>query len=131
MRKAFPALLLLLFVLAGGAWQGQAAAPVETPPGQAQGTSHGGPVVPVLLGIVVILVAAKLGGELFERIGQPAVLGELLLGMLLGNLALFGFDDFEFLGNLQGIEILAQLGVILLLFQVGLESNVGEMLSVG
>lgn len=131
MRKALPALLLLLFVLAGGAWQGQAAAPVEAPPGQAQGTSHGGPVVPVLLGIVVILIAAKLGGELFERIGQPAVLGELLLGMLLGNLALFGFNDFEFLGNLQGIEILAQLGVILLLFQVGLESNVREMLSVG
>jgi Kef-type K+ transport system membrane component KefB len=129
MRKAFPALLLLLFVLAGGAWQVQAAAPVEAPAGE--GTSHGGPVVPVLLGIVVILVAAKLGGELFERIGQPAVLGELLMGMLLGNLALLGFDAFEFLGNLQGIEILAQLGVILLLFQVGLESNVREMLSVG
>ena len=63
--------------------------------------------------------------------GQPAVLGELLFGMLLGNLALVGLGGLEFLETSPGIEILAQLGVILLLFQVGLESNVGEMLSVG
>jgi Kef-type K+ transport system membrane component KefB len=92
---------------------------------------HGGPVVPVLLGLVVILLAAKIGGEIFERLGQPAVLGELLAGILLGNLALVGFGGLEFLQGSAGIEILAQLGVILLLFQVGLESNVGEMLAVG
>ncbi len=92
---------------------------------------HGGPVVPVLLGLVVILLAAKIGGEVFERMGQPAVLGELLAGILLGNLELLGFGGLEFLSGSAGIEILAQLGVILLLFQVGLESNVGEMLSVG
>ena len=45
-------------------------------------------MVPVLLGLVVILLAAKIGGEVFERLGQPAVLGELLTGILLGNLAL-------------------------------------------
>jgi Kef-type K+ transport system membrane component KefB len=92
---------------------------------------HGGPVVPVLLGLVVILAAAKLGGEIFERMGQPAVLGELVLGILLGNMALLGFDGFEFLAANQGIEILAQLGVIILLFEVGLESNIHEMLEVG
>jgi Kef-type K+ transport system membrane component KefB len=92
---------------------------------------HGGPVVPVLLGLVVILAAAKLGGELFERIGQPAVLGELLFGMALGNLSLVGWGGFSFLATDPGLEILAQLGVILLLFQVGLESNVKEMMSVG
>jgi Kef-type K+ transport system membrane component KefB len=92
---------------------------------------HGGPVVPVLLGLVAILLAAKIGGEVFERLGQPAVLGELVFGIGLGNLALLGFGGLEFLGTSAGIEILAQLGVILLLFQVGLESNVGEMLSVG
>ena len=97
----------------------------------ADGAGHGGPVVPVLLGLVLILAAAKLGGELFERIGQPAVLGELIFGMVLGNLGLLGFRDLSFLGTSSGLEILAQLGVILLLFQVGLESNVGEMLSVG
>ncbi|HEY9420309.1 MAG TPA: cation:proton antiporter, partial [Thermoanaerobaculia bacterium] len=137
MRKALAALVLLGLVLVFGGWQETSAAPMSAAAAPAasteheEGTSHGGPVVPVLLGIVVILVAAKLGGEVFERIGQPAVLGELIMGMVLGNLALFGFDAFEFLGNLQGIEILAQLGVILLLFQVGLESNVKEMLSVG
>ncbi|HKI02848.1 MAG TPA: cation:proton antiporter [Thermoanaerobaculia bacterium] len=96
-----------------------------------EGGGHGGPVVPVLLGLVLILSAAKLGGEVFERIGQPAVLGELIVGMALGNLALLGFHGFELLRTDQGLEILAQLGVILLLFQVGLESNVEEMLSVG
>jgi Kef-type K+ transport system membrane component KefB len=93
--------------------------------------SHGGPVVPVLIGLVVILLAAKIGGEVFERLGQPPVLGELVFGILLGNLALLGFGGLEFLQSSPGLEILAQLGVILLLFQVGLESNVGEMLSVG
>ena len=92
---------------------------------------HGGPVVPVLLGLVIVLGAAKLGGELFERLGQPAVLGELVFGMVLGNLALAGFGGFRFLATDPGLEILAQLGVILLLFQVGLESNVQEMMSVG
>lgn len=95
------------------------------------GEGHGGPVVPVLLGLVVVLAAAKLGGELFERLGQPAVLGELIFGMILGSLGLFGITAFEFLRTNAGLEILAQLGVILLLFQVGLESNVKEMLSVG
>jgi Kef-type K+ transport system membrane component KefB len=96
-----------------------------------EAASHGGPVVPVLLGLVVILVAAKIGGEVFERMGQPAVLGELLFGIVLGNLGLAGFQGVEFLQASAGIEILAQLGVILLLFQVGLESNVAEMMSVG
>jgi len=95
------------------------------------GEGHGGPVVPVLLGLVIILAAAKVGGELFERIGQPAVLGELIFGIALGNLVLLGYDGLEFLTANPGIEILAQIGVILLLFEVGLESNVQEMLSVG
>ncbi|HEV8579547.1 MAG TPA: cation:proton antiporter [Thermoanaerobaculia bacterium] len=122
MRRTIVALILLgLLVGLGSA----AAAPAESSGG------HGGPVVPVLLGLVIILMAAKLGGELFERIGQPAVLGELIFGMALGNLVLLGFGGLELLRTAQGLEILAQLGVILLLFQVGLESNVTEMLSVG
>ena len=88
-------------------------------------------MVPVLIGLAIILAAAKIGGEIFERIGQPAVLGELVMGVVLGNIALLGWDGFEFLGTNTGIEILAQIGVILLLFDVGLESNVKEMLSVG
>src|SRR5436309_4820894 len=123
MREAVSALVLLGLFLAARGWSLRS----ET----ADGAGHGGPVVPVLLGLVVILVAAKVGGEIFERMGQPAVLGELLFGMVLGNLALLGFGRLEFLQTSVGVEILAQLGVILLLFQVGLESNVHEMLSVG
>jgi Kef-type K+ transport system membrane component KefB len=123
MRKAVPALVLFGSFLAFRAW----GLPAET----ADGAGHGGPVVPVLLGLVVILVAAKIGGEIFERMGQPAVLGELLFGMVLGNLSLLGIGHLEFLQSSVGIEVLAQLGVILLLFQVGLESNVHDMLSVG
>ncbi|HEX2253783.1 MAG TPA: cation:proton antiporter [Thermoanaerobaculia bacterium] len=96
-----------------------------------EGEGHGGPVVPVLLGLVIILLAAKLGGALFERFGQPAVLGELIFGVLLGNLTLVGYGGLEFLSTNLGIEILAQVGVVLLLFEVGLESNIQEMLSVG
>ena len=49
---------------------------------------HVNPVAPVLAGIVIILLLAKIGGDLFERISMPAVLGELLVGVLLGNAAL-------------------------------------------
>jgi len=92
---------------------------------------HTSPALPVLLGVIIILTAAKLGGALFERLHQPAVLGELIFGVLLGNLALLGYTGLEFLGENQGIAILAEVGVILLLFDVGLESNLDEMKSVG
>jgi Kef-type K+ transport system membrane component KefB len=85
----------------------------------------------VLAGVALILIAAKLGGELFERIGQPAVLGELVAGILVGNLALLGFHGLDFLKTNEVIGALAEIGVIILLFEVGLESNLGEMLAVG
>ncbi|HEX4964005.1 MAG TPA: cation:proton antiporter [Thermoanaerobaculia bacterium] len=100
-------------------------------PAAAAEHGHGGPVVPVLLGLILILAAAKLGGDLFERLGQPAVLGELLFGIVLGNLSLVGYGGLGFLATDPGLEILAQLGVILLLFQVGLESDVKDMVAVG
>jgi Kef-type K+ transport system membrane component KefB len=78
-----------------------------------------------------MLILAKLGGELFERIGQPAVLGELIAGIIIGNLALFGFTAAEPLKSDGVIAALAQIGVILLLFEVGLESDLGEMMEVG
>ena len=85
----------------------------------------------VLVGVAVILIAAKLCGELFERIGQPAVLGELVAGILLGNLVLFGFTAAEPLKSDPIISALAEIGVIILLFEVGLESNLSDMLEVG
>lgn len=85
----------------------------------------------VLVGLAVMLLVAKLGGELFERIKQPAVLGELIGGIVIGNLVLFGFTAVEPLKTSEVISALAQLGVILLLFEVGLESSIAEMLEVG
>jgi Kef-type K+ transport system membrane component KefB len=85
----------------------------------------------VLVGLAAMLIVAKLGGELFERIGQPAVLGELIGGIILGNLVLFGFTAAEPLKTNEVIAVLAEIGVIILLFEVGLESDLKEMMEVG
>jgi Kef-type K+ transport system membrane component KefB len=92
---------------------------------------HAGTVVRVLFGFVVVLLSAKLGGELAERLGQPEVLGELAAGMVLGNLALAGIPWFEALKNNEVLAIIAEIGVVLLLFQVGLESHMNQLLAVG
>jgi len=84
-----------------------------------------------LVGIAVMLVIAKLGSELFERMGQPTVLGELLAGIVLGNLVIFGFTAAEPLKTNGTIAALAEIGVIILLFEVGLESDLKEMVEVG
>jgi Kef-type K+ transport system membrane component KefB len=85
----------------------------------------------VLVGVAVMLVVAKIGGELFERLKQPAVLGELFAGVLIGNLVLLGFNGAEPLKTHETIAALAELGVIILLFEVGLESDLKEMVEVG
>lgn len=85
----------------------------------------------VLLALLVALVAAKLGGELLVRMGQPAVLGELILGIVVGNLALTGYHGLDFIAHDQPIEALAEIGIALLLFQVGLESDIRKMKQVG
>jgi len=92
---------------------------------------HADPIAAVVLSLAVILAAAKLGGELATRLGQPPVLGELLAGVLLGNLNLIGFQAVEPLKHAAAIDMLASLGVIILLFEVGLESTVSQMLKVG
>jgi Kef-type K+ transport system membrane component KefB len=98
----------------------------------AAGTAHGSDAVPtVLLALAFVLVAAKLAGELVERLGQPAVLGELLVGIVLGNAVLLGGPDASALAASETFTVLAELGAILLLFQVGLESTPKEMLAVG
>ena len=85
----------------------------------------------VLIGVAVMLVVAKLGGEIFERLRQPSVLGELFGGIILGNLVIFGFQGAEPLKTSETIAALAELGVIILLFEVGLESDLKEMIEVG
>lgn len=80
--------------------------------------------------IAVILIAAKIGC-LVDRVGQPMVLGELLMGIVLGNLALAGFNLFEPIASDEIMMFLAELGVVVLLFQIGLESSVQSMMKVG
>lgn len=87
-------------------------------------------IVPALFWIAVVLIAAKVSG-LVERFGQPSVLGELIIGVILGNLYLLGFNFFEPIKLNIYFPFLAELGVIILLFQVGLESNITQMKKVG
>ena len=95
------------------------------------GPSHGPDgVSTVLIALVAVMLGAKLFGEILERFGQPSVLGELLFGIVLGNLALFGVPSLALTGN-ETFVVLAELGAILLLFHVGLESTPREMMQVG
>jgi Kef-type K+ transport system membrane component KefB len=94
-------------------------------------TGGGSPIAHVVLALAVILAAAKLGGDVAVRLKQPAVLGELVAGVLLANLDLVGVTWFRSLAGDATIELLAQLGVLILLFQVGLESTVRDMMKVG
>jgi Kef-type K+ transport system membrane component KefB len=79
--------------------------------------------------LAAMLIAAKLLGELAERFGQPAVLGELIAGILLGG-SVLGVVPTEGSGA-EIIHLLAELGVVLLLFEIGLETDLKEMFRVG
>ncbi|CDN15019.1 Na+/H+ antiporter [Richelia intracellularis] len=113
----------------------------------------------VLLSLVIIYLASKLGGELSRMMDLPPVLGELVGGVVVGASALhlLVFPDsgafasesmvmttLQFIGNLtpeavtsifasqsEAISILAELGVIVLLFEIGLESDLRELQKVG
>lgn len=80
---------------------------------------------------IVILLAAKLAGELFERIGQPAVLGELVAGVIVGSsvLGIVPVDPADPYGSL--VHVMAEIGVAILLFEIGLETDLREMFRVG
>jgi Kef-type K+ transport system membrane component KefB len=112
----------------------------------------------VLLSLITVYLAAKIGGELCARINLPPVLGELVGGVLVGVSALHlivfpegsgevgsalmqlvavttdaGPDSLLaiFRGESEVVSILAELGVIILLFEIGLESDLKELIRVG
>jgi Kef-type K+ transport system membrane component KefB len=94
------------------------------------GPADGGlDVAQLFLALAAILVAAKLLGELAERVGQPAVLGELVAGVLLGGSVLGVVPSVGAAGEV--LHVLAELGVLLLLFEIGLETDLREMFRVG
>lgn len=144
MKKLLPIIILLAVVAFSGtalATEAPADAHGDTPVAAQTGDAHtdeeaghgesgGHADISTFLWIAVLLIAAKLS-SLIERIGQPAVLGELLMGVLLGNAVLLGIPWFEAVRGDAIISFLAEFGVILLLFTIGLESNVSEMRRVG
>jgi Kef-type K+ transport system membrane component KefB len=81
--------------------------------------------VDVILEVFVIFAAAKAAGELFVRLRQPAIVGELLVGIALGPHALGAFHLDRATGGL------AQLGIVVLLFTAGLESRRSDLMAVG
>ncbi|MBK6770316.1 MAG: cation:proton antiporter [Ardenticatenales bacterium] len=97
------------------------------------------PAAELLAVLAVIILGAKLGGALSIRLGQPAVLGEILFGLLLGptgldlmHRAVAGRPIFSH-GEVvvEGVHLLAELGVVLLMFLAGLETDPAEMKRVG
>ena len=79
----------------------------------------------LLVGLVLVWLAAKVAGEAMERVGQTAVLGELLAGVIIGPGVL------GFVHESDVLHALAELGVLILLFEVGLESDLAELLRAG
>lgn len=88
----------------------------------AAATEHG---LEILLTLFVIIAAAKVLAELFERLRQPAVVGEILAGVIIGQSVLGWVAPSDFLNTL------AEVGVIFLLFTVGLETKPAAILRVG
>lgn len=75
------------------------------------------------------LLAAKLASELCERIGQPAVLGELLAGLVLGPSVLGIISTVGSIG--QQLMLFAEIGAIFLLFEIGMETDLRDLVKVG
>ena len=84
---------------------------------------HGATLVP--LSMLVVFVSAKVLGEIFERLGQPGIVGEILAGILIGPGVLGWMAPNEIL------DVLSQLGAMFLLFHVGLEVKASDLMRVG
>src|SRR5271167_661393 len=77
------------------------------------------------LAMLLVFASAKLLAEIFERLGQPGIVGEILAGVLIGPQVLGWLAPSELLGTLS------DLGVMFLLFRVGLEVKASELMKVG
>jgi Kef-type K+ transport system membrane component KefB len=81
--------------------------------------------------LAVVLIAAKILGELSQMVGQPAVLGELVAGVVIGPYVLNLIQDPELFQHKHMFYLLAEIGVLLLLFEIGLETRLKDLLKVG
>ncbi|MGI9565528.1 MAG: cation:proton antiporter [Nitrosopumilus sp.] len=90
--------------------------------------------IETIIGVGILLFAAKLMAELFLRLKLPIVLGELLAGMIVGPFALGGFfvvDGKQLLVINDEIKILGEMGAVVILFMAGLEMTPKEFLKGG
>lgn len=88
---------------------------------------------PIFLALALLVLAAKMAGLIAARWGQPSVLAELLIGIGLANLVpmFMGADGIAFVKSETTLRVLAELGVLILLFDVGLESDLRALVRVG
>lgn len=84
-----------------------------------------------LLALAIILLGSKLIGELTERIKQPPVLGELIAGVILGGSVLALVPSVSGQIGYETFHLFAELGVCILLFEIGLETDLNDLLKVG
>lgn len=84
-----------------------------------------GDIAAYLLDLFVLLLAARVGEELFRHLHQPVVAGQILAGVVVGP-SILGFVELS-----EVVEVFAELGVIFLLFWVGLETRISDIASVG
>lgn len=97
-------------------------------------------IASILIMLVVMLVLARIGSKVFTHFGMPGLIGEILIGILIANLVIGDWSFFDLFGiemgddpsiNYEVIELFAEFGVIFLLFSVGLETKVKDLMSVG
>jgi Kef-type K+ transport system membrane component KefB len=92
----------------------------------------GDPLIRLFLQLLIIIGVARAMGAVFTRFGQPAVVGEMVAGILLGP-SLFGLvapGAFQFVfapGSLGALQLFSQIGVCLFMFAVGMELDLGHM----
>lgn len=100
--------------------------PYNPPDPMDHGSAHG--IAHLFAGLALLIVAARIGGDLAARFRLPTVIGELTAGLILGNL---GLPTLTALRTDTVLNACAELGVLILLFEVGLESNPAELGRVG
>ncbi|MEO7064521.1 MAG: cation:proton antiporter [Dokdonella sp.] len=84
----------------------------------------------ILLTLFAIFVAAQIGAELAQRVKLPGVVGEIIAGCVIGPSALGWIKPEQILAGTP-LDVLAEIGVVLLLFAVGLETRLGDLKKVG
>ncbi|MCY3986623.1 MAG: cation:proton antiporter [Candidatus Dadabacteria bacterium] len=81
--------------------------------------------------LLIVLIFAKVFGHLAEKIGQPSVLGELLAGVFLSTSVLALVPSTEGMVGYETFHLFAEIGVVLLLFEIGLKTRIADLVKVG